>query len=107
MCDPISGEPTSGHEELWATSILPPDQGPEGNVAMWREAESYLEHLAHMSDHQDNEAVTVALTDAYNRAIEERRRAEDLLKLRARWSERRIGGVTEPEPVIVPKGGTD
>ncbi len=97
-------ERTSGHEELWVTSTLPPDQGPEGNVRMWLEAEGYLEHLAHMSDHQDNEAVTVALVDAYNRCIEERRRAEDLLKLHERWAERRIGGVTEPEPVIAPKG---
>ena len=46
----------------------------------------------------------MALTDAYNRCIEERRRAEDLLKLRRRWRERRIGGVHEPEPVVVPKG---
>ncbi len=97
-------ERTSGHEELWVTSTLPPDQGPEGNVRMWRGAEDYLEYLANTSDHQDNEAVTVALTDSYNRCIEERRRAEDLLKLYERWSERPIGGVTEPEPVIVPKG---
>lgn len=44
-----------------------------------------------------------ALVDAYNRCIEERRRAEDLLKLHERWSERPVGGVVEPEPVIVPK----
>jgi len=31
-------------------------------------------------------------------------RAEDLLKLHERWSERPIGGVAEPEPVIAPKG---
>ncbi len=99
MCD----ERFSGHPELWI-GTLPPDEGPEGNVAMWREAESYLEHLAHMSERQDNEAILCALVDAYNRAIEERRRAEDLVKLHERWSERRIGGVHEPPPVIAPKG---
>ena len=72
---------------------------------MWSEAESYPEHLANMGDRQRNDAITVALADAYNRAIEERRRAEDLLELRRRWRERPIGGVSEPEsPVRGPKG---
>ncbi len=48
----------------------------------------------------------VGLADVYNRCVEERRRAEELLKLRERWSERRIGGVAEPEdPVRGPEGG--
>jgi hypothetical protein len=42
--------------------------------------------------------------DAHNRCIEERRRAEDMLKLHERWAQPRIGGVVEPEPVIAPKG---
>ena len=88
-------ERTSGHPELWIP-CLPADRGPEGNVEMWEEAESYLEHLCHMAERQDNDAVQVALADAYNRCIEERRRAKDLLKLHEKWAARRIGGVEEP-----------
>ena len=99
----MCSEPTSGHEDLWIVS-LPADRGPEGNLEMWREAEEYLDYLSGKHEGNDNEAILVALTDAYNRCIEERRRAEDLLKLRRRWRERRIGGVHEPEPVVVPKG---
>ena len=74
MCD----EPTSGHEELWV-GTLPPDQGPEGNLRMWEEAESYLDHLCNVAESREpNEAITCALADCYNRCIEERRRAEDL-----------------------------
>ncbi len=104
MCD----ETTAGHPELWrAGATLPADRGPEGNLKMWEEAEEYLDYLAHKAEHGDaagGEGAYIALVDAHNRCIEERRRAEDLLKLHARWAERRIGGVTEPEPVIVPKG---
>ena len=92
-------ERTSGHPELWISS-LPPDRGPEGNVEMWEEAESYLDHLCHMAERQDNEAIQVALADSYNRCIEERRRAGDLLRLRKRWEARRIGGVAEPESAV-------
>ncbi len=99
-------EPTSGHPELWLDGrTLPADLGPEENLKMWGEAERFLAYLAGEHEGNDNEAILVALTDAYNRCIEERRRAEDLLKLHERWSERRIGGVVEPPPVIVPKGG--
>ena len=99
MCD----ERTSGHPELWIVG-LPADRGPEGNAEMWREAEQYLDYLSGKHEGNDNEAVLAALTDAYNRCIEERRRAQDLLKLHQRWAERPIGGVAEPPPVIVPKG---
>jgi hypothetical protein len=34
--------------------------------------------------------------DAHNRCIEERRRAENLLKRREKWAARPIGGVAEP-----------
>lgn len=78
----------------------PPDEGPEGNLTMWDEAESYLEHLCDVADSRGNNAVAVALTDAYNRCIEERRRAEDLLKLHEKWRERRIGGVVEPPGAV-------
>ena len=98
MCDGALG----GHEDLWATSV-PDDKGPEGNLEMWAEAEGYLELLMNRAGRERNEAIDVALCDAYNRCIEERRRAEDLLKLHERWGERRIGGVVEPEPVVVPK----
>ncbi len=101
MCD----ERTSGHEELWVTSTLPPDQGPEGNLKMWREAEMFFDHLCNLWEKHHNEAVIVGLADVYNRCVEERRRAEDLLELRERWSERRVGGVAEPEsPVRGPEG---
>ena len=43
-----------------------------------------------------NEGALCALTDAYNRCIEERRRAEDLLKLHQKWSERRVGVWSSP-----------
>lgn len=92
---------TSGHRELWeAGSTLPADRGPEGNLKMWQEAEEELDHLCDMHERNPNEAILVALTDTYNRAIEERRRAEDLLELHKRWRERPIGGVIEPESVF-------
>ena len=97
MCD----APTSGHPELWqAVSVLPADLGPQDNVAMWREAEELLDNLCTMHQEHANEAVLTALADCYNRCIEERRRAEDLLLLRKRWNERRIGGVVEPESAV-------
>ena len=71
---------------------------------MWSGAEGYLEPLMDRADRERSEAIDVALADAYDRRVEERRRAEDLLKLRERRSERRIGGVVEPESVIAPKG---
>ena len=74
---------------------------------MWQEAEEYLDYLASRAEHTDSpggEAAYTALVDAYNRCIEERRWAEDLLELHRRWAERRIGGVVEPDPVIAPKG---
>jgi hypothetical protein len=64
---------------------------------MWTEAESYLDHLCNLAESHQNEAVFVALSDAYNRCIEERRRAVDLLHLHEKWSKRQIGGVVEPE----------
>ena len=91
-----------GHPELWVVDP-PPDEGPEGNLQMWEEAEHYLEYLCERADGQQNDAVTVALADAYNRCIEERRRARDLLELRKRWDKRRIGGVAEPESPV--RGG--
>jgi len=102
MCDGALG----GHPELWVTS-LPADRGPEANLEMWEEAEEYLDFLCNRTEHdkaEGGEAAHCALVDAWNRCIEERRRAADLLKLHQRWSERRVGGVHEPEPVIVPKG---
>ena len=90
--------PTSGHPELWeAVSVLPSDLGPEGNVGMWREAEELLDNLCQAHQEYPNEAVQTALVDAYNRCIEERRRARDL---RERWSERRVGGVAGPESPV-------
>ena len=93
MCRP------AGHEELWV--VTPPESGgPEADYRMWQEAESYLEHLMNMADAQHNDAISVALGDCYNRCIEERRRAGDLMALHHQWSLRRIGGVVEPESAV-------
>lgn len=92
MC---SGDRPAGHEELWV--VDPPEsRGPEADYRMWQEAESYVEHLMDMADAQQNNAIAVALADCYNRCIEERRRAGDLMALHDKWSRRRIGGVEEP-----------
>jgi hypothetical protein len=91
-----------GHEDLWVTSI-PADRGPEGNLKMWEEAEEYLDYLCRKTEERDSEggeAAHAALVDAYNRCVEERRRAEDLLKLRAAWDSRRVGGAAEPESPV-------
>ena len=98
----MCSERTSGHPELWeAVSTLPEDRGPEGNLEMWREAEDYFDLLCKRHEGPDaNEAILQALVDTYNRCIEERRRAEDLLKLHEKWRERRIGGVLEPDSPV-------
>ena len=97
----------AGYPELWETS-LPADRGPEGNLEMWREAERYLGGLCRTTEPMDapgGESAHCALVDAWNRCIEERRRAEDLLRLHEAWRARRVGGVIEPEsPVRGPKG---
>lgn len=78
---------TGGHPDLWITS-LPADRGPEGNLEMWEEAEQYLNYLCDKTEHkgaeEGGEAAHCALVDAWNRCVEERRRAEDLLKLNER-----------------------
>ena len=89
---------TAGHEELWI-SALPSDRGPEGNLRMWEEAEKVLDGMCSKVEDEgasSNEALLCALVDAYNRCIEERRRARDLLDSHRKWSRRRIGGVREP-----------
>lgn len=52
------------------------------------------------ADAQHNDAISVALCDCYNRCIEERRRAGDLMALHHKWSLRRIGDVVEPESAV-------
>ncbi|CAA9458772.1 MAG: hypothetical protein AVDCRST_MAG58-2011 [uncultured Rubrobacteraceae bacterium] len=96
MC---SGERPGGHHELWIPDP-PESRGPEADYRMWQEAESYIEHLMNVSDGLPNEGITVALCDCYNRCIEERRRAGDLMALHHKWSLRRIGGVEEPESAV-------
>ena len=93
------GDRPGGHEELWVVDP-PPDRGPEGNLKMWREAELFFAHLCNLWERHHNDAVIVGLADVYNRCVEERRRAEDLLELRQRWGERRIGGAAEPESPV-------
>ena len=103
MCD----EGLAGHPELWRKgATLPSDRGPMGNLETWEQAEEYLGALAQMAQHTSapgGEGALVALVDAHNRCIEERRRAGDLLKLHERWSARPVGGVGEPESLIAPK----
>ncbi len=94
---------TTGSEELWISS-MPQDRRPEGNLKLWRDAEDVLDSLCDMYELEDGsgrggieyEGAYCALVDAYNRAMEERRRCEDLLKLRRKWEGRRVGGVMEP-----------
>ena len=89
--------PSTGHEELWI-SCLPSDKGPEGNVQLWVEAEKVMDGLSEMSERSVwNEGVYCALVDGYNRCREERRRAEELLKIHERWDTRPIGGGNEPD----------
>lgn len=57
---------------------------------MWEEAEHYLEHPCDHPDAQrGDDAIAVALADAYDRCIEERRRAQEIDELRKRWRRRR------------------
>jgi hypothetical protein len=93
---------TTGSGELWISS-MPQDRGPEGNLKLWRDTEDVLDGLCKMYEFGDTErggieyeGVHQALVDVYNRAIEERRRCEDLLRLHRKWEGRRVGGVMEP-----------
>ncbi len=98
MCE---GRP-GGHPELWVSPV-PKDRGPEGNVQLWRGAEEILDRMCAEAEEKGfgfNDGALCALTDAYNRCIEERRRAEDLLKLHSHWARRPIGLVTEPESPV-------
>ena len=82
---------------------LPARRGPEGNLKLWKGAEKVLDRMCVEAEEKGvefNEAALQALVDAYNRAVEERRRAEDLLKLHNHWSMRPIGGVSEPESPV-------
>lgn len=92
--------PMSGHEELWI-GALPTDQGPEGNVKLWEDAENVMDGLCQMAQSPSfgNEGVYCALVDAYNRCREERRRAEELLALHRRWDSRPVGSGDEPGPI--------
>lgn len=87
------GKPHAGHPELWeGTSTLPESHGLEADLRMWEEAEVHLELLLDRADDQGNQAVIVALTDSFNRLIEERRRCVEMLELQEKWSGRKIGG---------------
>lgn len=70
---------------------------------MWGEAEKILDDLCREAEEQGqayNEGALCALVDAYNRCIEERRHAADLLELHRKWASRPIGGVAEPLPGV-------
>jgi len=93
-----------GHPELWISSLAE-SKGPEKNLEAWRVAENTLDGICKTYERTSStdgsyDAVLVAVVDAYNRCIEERRRAEDLLKLHEKWAERRVGGVVEPESPV-------
>lgn len=96
----MTEERFTGSDDLWTVS-LPLDRGPEENLQLWKAAEHTLDGLCKAYEHLSGaswqlEGVQVALVEAYNRCIEERRRCEDLLKLHEKWQGRRIGGVQEP-----------
>jgi hypothetical protein len=99
----MTEERFTGSPDLWLTS-LPSDRGPEGNVELWADAEAILDGLCDLFDGPrkglETEGAHVALVDAYNRCVEERRRCEDLLKLHKAWESRRVGGVVEPESPV-------
>jgi hypothetical protein len=99
-------EEFAGSPDLWI-SAMPSDQGPEGNLQMWSDAEDILDGLCKMFEGPrvggvNTDGVTVALVDAYNRCIEERRRATDLLELHKVWESRSVGGIPEPDSPIRP-----
>ena len=84
-------------------STLPSDRGPEGNLKMWEEAEEYLDLLCRRTEYgsaEGSEGTHMVLIDADNRCTEERRRAEVLMRLCERRTNRRIGGVGEPESPV-------
>jgi hypothetical protein len=90
----------TGSDDLWLAS-LPLDRGPEENLKLWKNAEAVLDGLSKAYEKftamsWEYEGAYVALVDAYNRCIEERRRCEDLLKLHKKWESRPIGAV-EPK----------
>ncbi len=85
----------AGSPELWITDV-PESRGPEADRAMWEEAEAFFDKLYSVHEAHENDGVITALGDVYNRCIEERRRAGDLMALHDKWSRRQIGGVEEP-----------
>lgn len=89
----------AGSPELWITDV-PESRGAEADYAMWEEAEAFFDKLYSVHEAHANDAVITALGDVYNRCIEERRRAGDLMALHDKWSRRRIGGVEEPESAV-------
>ncbi len=83
----------AAHPELWPTGgPFPESAGPEADYRMWREAETFFDHLYSLHEDHKNEAVVLALYDVYLRCAEERDRAGDLMALHDKWSRRGIGG---------------
>lgn len=88
-----------GHPDLWLCELAD-SRGVETDLQMWREAELFLDHLCNLYEGHHNEGVVMALADAYNRCIEERRRFNDLARLHKVWASRGVGGVHEPPSAV-------
>lgn len=71
--------------DLWiATKYF--DNGPEENLRQWTEAAEFLDSIVDVGDSFGNEAVTVALIDARDRAREEAKRARSEIRMRREWA---------------------
>ena len=81
---PVSPE---RRNDLWHTAKAF-DYGPDGNLKQWEEAVDFLDGLANMGGRVGNDAVSVALIDARDRAQEEVRRAKSEVRMRREWASR-------------------
>lgn len=73
--------------DLWITTKYF-DHGLEENLRQWREAGDFLDSIVNVGDSFGNEAVTVALIDARDRAREEARRAGEEIRMRREWAKK-------------------
>ncbi len=65
--------------DVWGIEKAMETMTPEEELAAWRKTSGMLNHLCAMADSLMLEPLILALADAFNRAREEERRAEDRL----------------------------
>lgn len=83
----LTPDPT-GRDDLWCVGKDDMGKvGVEAALVLWRQASAMLDGLADMAEHQPNEALYVALSDARARAYEEVRRHEVEVKMRRDWAD--------------------